>query len=134
MGDDEAKALELARAYQGSEGQSYIERGQPPGDCEEWTQTSWTLDSGYGELSDAQYHVVAYDFGVANSLLRLLADRNCRVTVDAASTSVDEVLGLNTDGVFMAGGPGDPAAATDAIESVKQLLALESRCHSSLWA
>lgn len=123
-GDDEAKALELARAYQGSEGQSYIEEVSRSA-AEEWTQTSWTLDSGYGVLSDAQYHVVAYDFGVANSLLRLLADRDCRVTVVPASTSVDEILALNPDGIFMAGGPGDPAAATDAIESVKQLLALE---------
>jgi carbamoyl-phosphate synthase small subunit len=81
------------------------------------------LSDGYGRLTDPEHHVVVYDFGVKNSFLRLLADRKCRVTVVPAETSVEDVLALNPDGVFLSNGPGDPSACGYAIENIKQLLA-----------
>lgn len=121
VGDDEAKAIELAKAHAGLDGQDLakvVSRQKQ----EQWTQTSWQLHEGYGELSEAAYHVVVYDFGVKNSFLRLLADRKCRVTVVPAETPAAEVIALNPDGVFLSNGPGDPAACGYAIENTKQLL------------
>lgn len=69
-----------------------------------------------------QYHVVAYDFGMKTNILRLLAERGCRITVVPAETPADEVLAMNPDGVFLSNGPGDPAAVTYAVENTKHLL------------
>lgn len=68
------------------------------------------------------YHVVAYDFGIKTNILRLMADRGCKITVVPAETPAKEVLDMNPDGVFLSNGPGDPAAVTYAIESTKELL------------
>jgi len=66
--------------------------------------------------------VIAYDFGIKRNILRLLASRGCRVTVVPARTTAADVLAMNPDGVFLSNGPGDPAAVTYAIETVKTLL------------
>lgn len=71
---------------------------------------------------DAEFNVVAYDFGIKRNILRLLTGLGCRVTVVPASTTTEEVLALGPDGVFLANGPGDPAAVTYAIESIRGLL------------
>jgi carbamoyl-phosphate synthase small subunit len=70
----------------------------------------------------ANYHVVAYDFGIKHNILRLLSDHGCRVTIVPAQTSAADVLALNPDGIFLSNGPGDPAAVTYAIDNIKQLL------------
>ena len=67
-------------------------------------------------------HVVAYDYGLKRNILRRLAAEQCRVTVVPAATSAAEVLALRPDGVFLSNGPGDPAAATVAIDSLRGLL------------
>jgi carbamoyl-phosphate synthase small subunit len=67
-------------------------------------------------------HVVAYDYGIKRNQLRLLAAHDCRVTVVPAATSAAEVLALQPDGVFLSNGPGDPAAVSYGIESVRALL------------
>ncbi len=67
-------------------------------------------------------HVVAYDFGMKRNILRLLADRGCRITVVPATTPASEVLAYNPDGIFLSNGPGDPAAVTYAIHAVRELL------------
>jgi carbamoyl-phosphate synthase small subunit len=72
--------------------------------------------------SRAEFHVVAYDFGIKRNILRLLAARGCRLTVVPAATSAAETLALRPDGIFLSNGPGDPAAVTYAIETVKALL------------
>ena len=88
----------------------------------EWTQTEWKLGAGYGELTAPQFHVVAYDFGVKKNILRMLAERGCKVTVVPAKTPAADVLALNPDGVFLSNGPGDPAPCDYAIEAARTLM------------
>ncbi|NEP54718.1 MAG: glutamine-hydrolyzing carbamoyl-phosphate synthase small subunit, partial [Moorea sp. SIO3C2] len=66
--------------------------------------------------------VVAIDFGVKRNILRRLTRYGCRVIVVPASTSADEILSHNPDGIFLSNGPGDPAAVTEGIATVKTLL------------
>lgn len=91
----------------------------------QWDQTSWELVDGFSTLvTDKQiYHVVAYDFGVKRNILRMLADRGCRLTVVPAQTSAKEVLKLKPDGIFLSNGPGDPEPCDYAINAIKDFLA-----------
>lgn len=88
----------------------------------DWTQTEWTLGQGYGQQSAPQFHVVAFDFGVKHNILRMLAERGCRITVVPAQTPAAEVLALKPDGVFLANGPGDPQPCDYAIEAARTLI------------
>jgi carbamoyl-phosphate synthase small subunit len=85
----------------------------------EWNETSWALGRGYGSLGIRRLHVAALDFGVKWNILRLLADRGCRITVLPARTSAAEVLALNPDGVFLANGPGDPEPCDYAVAATR---------------
>ena len=88
-----------------------------------WTQTSWTLDAGYGTRASDILHVVAIDYGVKRNILRLLADRGCRITVVPATMSAQDILALEPDGVFLSNGPGDPAATGQyAVETIQGLV------------
>lgn len=87
-----------------------------------WTENVWQLGGGYAESTASQKHVVAYDFGVKRNILRLLVNRGCRVTVVPATTSAEQVLALNPDGVFLSNGPGDPEPCTYAIAAIKTIL------------
>jgi carbamoyl-phosphate synthase small subunit len=91
-------------------------------DAYEWTQTEWKLGSGYGTQATPKFHVVAFDFGVKKNILRMLAERGCRITVVPAQTSASEVKKRNPDGVFLANGPGDPEPCTYAIEASRDLI------------
>ena len=88
----------------------------------DWTQTEWHLGSGYGEQTAPKYHVVAYDYGVKKNILRMLAERGCKVTVVPAKTSAAEVKKLRPDGVFLSNGPGDPEPCDYAIEATRELI------------
>ena len=88
----------------------------------EWTETEWTLGSGYGQQVQPRFHVVAYDFGVKSNILRMLASRGCRITVVPAQTSAAEVLALQPDGVFLSNGPGDPQPCDYAIKAAAELM------------
>ena len=88
----------------------------------EWTQTEWKLGTGYGELSAPQFHVVAYDFGVKKNILRMLAERGCKVTVVPAKTPAADVLALKPDGVFLSNGPGDPEPCDYAIAATRTIV------------
>ncbi|MFC0284804.1 glutamine-hydrolyzing carbamoyl-phosphate synthase small subunit [Camelimonas abortus] len=79
----------------------------------EWTEGVWTLGSGYGRPEQHKYHIVAMDFGVKRNILRLFADRGCKVTVVPGRASLEEILALKPDGVFISNGPGDPAATCE---------------------
>jgi carbamoyl-phosphate synthase small subunit len=70
----------------------------------------------------ASHHVVAIDYGMKRNILRCLVDAGCRVSVVPASASADEILALSPDGIFLSNGPGDPAAVTYAVETIRQLV------------
>lgn len=88
-----------------------------------WTENIWHLQHGHRQAENLSKHVVAYDFGIKRNILRLLANRGCRVTVVPATTSAEVVLAMNPDGVFLSNGPGDPEPCTYAIEAITTLLA-----------
>jgi carbamoyl-phosphate synthase small subunit len=87
-----------------------------------WTQNEWKLGSCYGELTAPRFHVVAYDFGVKKNILRMLAERGCKVTVVPAQTPAADVLALKPDGIFLSNGPGDPEPCDYAVEAAKTLI------------
>ena len=88
----------------------------------EWIEGEWALGEGFRQ-PETPYHVVAYDFGVKTNILRMLAQRGCRLTVVPAQTSAADVLALNPDGIFLSNGPGDPQACDYAIEATQTLIA-----------
>ena len=93
------------------------------GQSSPWKQTPWVWNEGYGEQDSTTMHVVAVDFGVKRSLLRLLAGLGARVTVVPARTSAEDILAMKPDGVFLSNGPGDPAATGEyAVPVIRDLL------------
>jgi len=88
----------------------------------DWNETEWQLGEGYGQLQTARYHVVAFDYGVKRNILRMLAERGCKVTVVPATTPASEVRQLEPDGVFLSNGPGDPEPCSYAIDATRELI------------
>ncbi len=88
----------------------------------DWTQTEWRLGQGYGQQTAPRFHVVAYDFGVKKNILRMLAERGCKVTAVPAKTPAAEVLRHQPDGVFLSNGPGDPEPCDYAIAAARHLI------------
>ncbi|MCP5380568.1 MAG: glutamine-hydrolyzing carbamoyl-phosphate synthase small subunit [Novosphingobium sp.] len=91
---------------------------------EEWTGGAWALGQGYAQGSgDGRPHVVALDFGAKDNIFRNLVQAGARVTVLPGTSSLEEVLAQNPDGVFLSNGPGDPAATGEyAVPVIKGLL------------
>ncbi len=89
-----------------------------------WSQGVWTLGEGYADRSGdtLPYKVVAFDFGIKRNILRNLVSSGCDVTVVPATTTAEEVLKMNPDGVFLSNGPGDPEPIEYAQETIRQLL------------
>ena len=88
-----------------------------------WEEAEWTLAHGFSTQNDSRFHVVAIDYGAKRNILRCLASAGCRVTVVSAMASVEEILEIEPDGVFLSNGPGDPAATGDyAVPVVKGIL------------
>jgi len=119
--DNVQKAIDLARSFPGLSGMD-LAKVVSVTEPYEWTQTEWALGRGYGKQDAPKYHVVAYDFGVKFNILRMLAERGCRVTVVPAQTSAADVLAHNPDGVFLSNGPGDPEPCDYAIAAAKEFL------------
>lgn len=119
----EKKALEQARAFPGLVGMDLaqvVSTAKPYA----WTRGSWEIGSNAERVRDGgACHVVAYDFGVKWNILRLLADRGCRVTVVPARTTAAAVMKLKPDGVFLSNGPGDPEPCTYAIKATREFIA-----------
>jgi carbamoyl-phosphate synthase small subunit len=88
-----------------------------------WSEGVWALGGGFRVPGDARFHVVAYDFGVKYNILRMLAERGCRLTVVPAQTSARDALALRPDGVFLSNGPGDPEPCDYAIAAIRDILA-----------
>ncbi|MFA9276013.1 MAG: glutamine-hydrolyzing carbamoyl-phosphate synthase small subunit [Candidatus Aquirickettsiella gammari] len=121
VGKDAAKALELAKSFPGLSGMD-LAKVVSVSKSYEWTEAEWKLGQGYGTLSNPEFHVVAFDFGVKRNILRMLAERGCKVTVLPAQSTAADVLALNPDGVFLSNGPGDPEPCDYAIAASKELI------------
>ncbi|HTJ96456.1 MAG TPA: glutamine-hydrolyzing carbamoyl-phosphate synthase small subunit, partial [Rhodocyclaceae bacterium] len=87
-----------------------------------WTEGEWKLGKGFSKQENPKFHVVAYDFGVKRNILRMLAERGCKLTVVPAQTPAAEVLALNPDGIFLSNGPGDPEPCVYAVTAIKTFL------------
>jgi len=89
----------------------------------EWDEARWQLESGYGRRGEERFHVVAIDYGAKRNILRLLAERGCRVTVLPPTATPADVMEQKPDGVFLANGPGDPAATGEyAVPTIRAVL------------
>lgn len=121
VGVDADQALKLAKAFPGMSGQDLAKVVSATKNAT-WTESTWQLGKGFGKNDSQTPHVVAYDFGVKSNILRLLAERGCRITVVPAQTTAEQVLALNPDGVFLSNGPGDPDPCDYAIAATKVFL------------
>jgi carbamoyl-phosphate synthase small subunit len=88
----------------------------------EWTESTWALGAGYRRAGAPRWHVVAFDYGVKHNILRMLAERGCRVTVVPAETPARDALALRPDGVFLSNGPGDPEPCGYAIAAIRDIV------------
>ena len=118
---DTDAALNMAREFPGLAGMDLakvVSVSQPY----DWREGSWRLDGGHQAVEHTPFRVVAYDFGVKRNILRLLADRGCRVTVVPAQTPAKDALALKPDGIFLSNGPGDPEPCDYAIAAIREFL------------
>jgi len=122
---DSEAAVAKAKAFSGLKGLD-LAKEVTTAETYVWTEGSWSLKAGHTDKADAaEYHVVAYDYGVKRNILRMLADRGCKLTVVPAKTSAQDVLALNPDGIFLSNGPGDPEPCDYAINAIQEVLATE---------
>jgi carbamoyl-phosphate synthase small subunit len=123
-GIDADAALAVAREFPGLVGMDLAQE-VTTAEAYEWRQGVWTLDRGLPaarSVTDCPWHVVAYDYGVKRNILRMLAERGCRVTVVPARTTAETVLAMQPHGIFLSNGPGDPEPCDYAIAAIRQLL------------
>jgi carbamoyl-phosphate synthase small subunit len=118
---DATAALQHARAYAGLQGKD-LAKVVSTTEISRWEQGTLKLTAPVESQAKHRFHVVVYDFGIKQQILRLLVDQGCHVTVVPAQTSVEQVMALKPDGVAMSNGPGDPAACGYAIEFIRQYL------------
>ena len=120
--------LAMAREWPGLDGRDMVKEVT----CEE--SYHWQGDAGdkwitrkdnsilANRISNSQYRIIAYDFGIKKNILRHLASYGANVTVVPADTTADEVLAMKPDGIFLSNGPGDPAGLPYAVEAVSGLI------------
>ncbi len=120
---NEEEAIAKAREFPGLKGMD-LAKEVTTSESYVWTEGTWKQGEGHPEVPEEQlkYHVVAFDFGVKRNILRMLAERGCRLTVVPAQTSAEDVLALNPDGIFLSNGPGDPEPCDYAITAITELL------------
>ncbi|HLJ22325.1 MAG TPA: glutamine-hydrolyzing carbamoyl-phosphate synthase small subunit [Stellaceae bacterium] len=106
---DYCAAIDAAKAWPGLEGMD-LAKEVSTRQTYKWDETRWAWGQGYGQLENPRFHVVAVDYGAKRNILRLLASHGCRVTVVPATATAEEILAQKPDGIFLANGPGDPAA------------------------
>ena len=84
---------------------------------------TWKKESGYVKNNTKSLNVVAIDYGIKKNILRYFSDFNCKVNIVSCKTSVDKILKLKPNGIFLSNGPGDPAATGKyAIGIIKDLI------------
>ena len=116
----EDKARELIAAFGSMVGKD-LAKEVTVGAPYQWTEGVWQLGAGFRQ-PESRYHVVVYDFGIKTNILRMLAERGCRLTVVPAQTPAAEAFALNPDGIFFSNGPGDPEPCDYAITTLRQVL------------
>jgi carbamoyl-phosphate synthase small subunit len=125
VGDDAARAHALALSFPGLAGMD-LAKVVSTATAYEWNETEWALGQGYGSNKGAtnapRFHVVAFDFGVKRNILRMLAERGCKVTVLPAQSSAADAMALQPDGIFLSNGPGDPEPCDYAITAARTLI------------
>ena len=120
VGND-VELVELARASAPMTGANLVQAVTPP-EPGRWTEPLWREgDRTCPEPSDKR-HIVAIDCGIKHNILRHLAEEGCRVTTVPAGTTATRIRELAPDGLLVGNGPGDPAAVTDTIETLRKLL------------
>jgi carbamoyl-phosphate synthase small subunit len=119
---DVARLRQIASDWPGLEGMDLAKEVS----CRQtyaWDETGWRFGKGYGHQDKPEHHVVAIDYGIKRNILRCLADAGCRVTVVPATATAEDVLRHRPDGVFLANGPGDPAATGQyAVPTIRTLI------------
>ncbi|MGH8461412.1 MAG: glutamine-hydrolyzing carbamoyl-phosphate synthase small subunit [Stenotrophobium sp.] len=119
---NEKSALKTAQAFPGLKGMDLAKVVTTP-KAYEWTHATWIGPDENRAAVPQRFHVVAYDFGVKHNILRMLADRGCKVTVVPAQTTAANVFKLKPDGVMMSNGPGDPEPCDYAIKAAREFMA-----------
>ena len=120
-GEDATKAIAEANTFPGLAGMD-LAKVVSVDSPYEWQEGEWSL-TGFQALPEPKFHVVAYDFGVKRNILRMLAQRGCRVTVVPAQTPAADVIAMKPDGIFLSNGPGDPEPCDYAIAAIREFLA-----------
>ena len=116
------EAVRAARKFPGLKGMD-LARLVSTKQAYQWNQRSiWPQRQSVYTKRVANFHVAAFDFGIKRNILRLICDLDCRLTVVPATTSADEIMALQPDGVFLSNGPGDPEPCDYAIEAISALV------------
>lgn len=118
---DDAEALAASRAFPGLAGMD-LAKVVSTATPYEWTEGKWSLGRGFRKVENPRFQVIAFDYGVKRNILRLLAERGCRVTVLPAQATAREALELRPDGIFLSNGPGDPEPCDYAIRAIREIL------------
>ena len=120
---DPDELVRAARTSPTMAGQNLVARVST-GSSYEWTQgvEPVSVSDRVGPNPDAEFHVVAYDYGIKRNILRHLVQIGSRVTVVPADTSSEDVLALSPNGVFLSNGPGDPEPLERQSREVKKLI------------
>jgi carbamoyl-phosphate synthase small subunit len=123
------QAVEQAVKGEGVTGMDYVREVSTPEiyqwDPEDQLSVPWSIANGSGtkpRLPPVRFRIVAYDYGIKQNILRLLRQKGFTVTVVPATTSAEEALALNPDGIFLSNGPGDPAALPYTHKAVRDLI------------
>ena len=115
------EALARAREFPGLAGMD-LAKVVSIGEHYSWDEGEWRLGNGCKRQDGPRFHVVAYDYGVKRNILRMLAQRGCRLTVLPAQTPAAEALALKPDGIFLSNGPGDPEPCDYAIDAIREII------------
>ena len=118
---DAVKALELAQSFPGLAGMD-LAKVVSCKTAYEFTDGEWALGKGFVKPEATKFHVVAFDYGVKQNILRMLVTRGCKVTVLPAQATAEEALSYQPDGIFLSNGPGDPQPCDYAIKAIKTLV------------
>jgi carbamoyl-phosphate synthase small subunit len=116
------EAVKAARKFPGLKGMD-LARLVTTKRTYQWNQGSiWPQRRTVYAKRASSFHVAVLDYGIKRNILRLLADRDCRLTVLPATTTAQEVTALVPDGVFLSNGPGDPEPCDYAIDAIRTLV------------